>query len=116
MVDQKAEGAKVKFSKEQLNDKLASNPALARRNPNLDPSRGEGVRPRPGVEEQHVQHRQQRKPRVEKAVRQTFSVAITLYFADYRTRDADAALSTLLDCVIAARRQLENHTGDFNRV
>ena len=76
---------------------------------------GKRVGPHPGNQEQHVQHRAERKPRVEKAVRKTFRVAVTLRFADLRTRDPDAALSTLLDCIIAARRQLEGDTGNHRQ-
>lgn len=106
----------MKLTQEQLEERLARNPALAKRNPELGSVARVRIGPRPGLKEQHVQHRGQRKSQVEKAMCPKFRVSITLDFADYRTRDADAALSTLLDCVIAARRQLENHTGDFDCV
>ena len=67
----------------------------------------QGAGPHTSDQKLHVQHRKPTEPRVEAAVRQKFAVAITIKFADYRTRDHDAALSTILDCLIAARRFLE---------
>lgn len=92
------------MTSEQLEQKLRANPALRKANPHLA---GQGVRSYTGPEEQHVQHRPERKPRVEAALCKTFRISVDLHFADFRTRDPDAALSTLLDCIIAARRQLE---------
>lgn len=68
------------------------------------------VGPHPGSEELHVRHRGQEKQGVEKKVRHTFRITITLKFSDLRTRDPDAAVSTIFDCLIAARRFLERHS------
>jgi|ERR1700690_523659 len=57
-----------------------------------------------------VCHRGQKKPRVEAPLRQRFRVTIDFLISDQRNRDLDAGTSTILDCIIAARRQLE---GDF---
>ena len=106
----------ARFTSEQLDERLKSNAALRKRNPHLNSTGSQGIGPYTGNQEQHVQHRAERKPRVEKALRKTFRVTVTLRFADLRTRDPDAALSTLLDCIIAARRQLEGDTGNHRQI
>lgn len=35
-----------------------------------------------------------------------FRVSIVLYVSDYRRRDPDGALSTIMDCITSARRRL----------
>ena len=68
--------------------------------------------PHPGNQEQHVRDRKKGKSGMEKEVRRQFEITVTLKFADGRTRDPDAALSTILDCLIACRRQLEVYSSD----
>lgn len=40
-----------------------------------------------------------------------YRVSITLFMPDYTRRDVDGATSTLIDCLIAARRRLEVYSG-----
>lgn len=64
----------------------------------------------PRSEKLNVRNRGQEKQGVEKKVRQKFRITITLKFADERTRDSDAAISTIFDCLIATRRFLEGYS------
>src|ERR1700722_18675154 len=56
-----------------------------------------------------VLHCQPQEPGVETKVRQQFRVTIVLKYSDQRVRDPDAALSTILDCLVATRRLTERY-------
>lgn len=60
------------------------------------------------VEKQLLPNRGTENARLEKAVHRKFRLTITLKYSDNRVRDPDAALSTILDCLVATRRQLED--------
>jgi len=64
---------------------------------------------RPVTEKLDVRHREQEKPRVEAKMRQSYRVSITFLMSDNRVRDLDAGTTTLLDCIIAARRQMADN-------
>lgn len=64
----------------------------------------------------HVLDSKPRIPTVEKAVRPKFRIAIVLRYSDKRIRDPDASLSTILDALITARRQLEGIAGNIAKV
>lgn len=68
--------------------------------------------PHPSDKKLHVCHREKGKPRVEKAVRSEFHLAVAFRMSDGRLRDLDAGLSTIQDCIITARRQLEDNLRD----
>ena len=44
----------------------------------------------------------------------TYHLAVEIEVSDNRRRDLDGALSTLLDCCTAARRQLQNNYEDIS--
>ena len=76
-------------------------------NPHLFGGQGAGACASP--EKQHVRRRQQKQPPVEKGMRKQFRVSVTLRISDERARDIDNATVVLIDCLIAARRQLESY-------
>lgn len=51
-------------------------------------------------------HHEPEAAKVDGELHPRFRVTVTLYVSDNRRRDADGALSTIMDCVIAARRRL----------
>lgn len=54
-----------------------------------------------------------RTQRVDAKDRPRFRVSITFRFADRRVHDLDGCASTLLDCIVAARRYLDGDLGDY---
>jgi len=114
----------VKLSREQLEEKLARNPDLAKRNPDL--ARRQGLGPCAIVQKQEASDSRQPKrknantngagnKKMDGAMRPSFRVAVNLRVSDNRGRDADGALSTLLDCLVSAARRLRDvDNGDFN--
>lgn len=53
----------------------------------------------------------QENPPVDGQRDQQYRVTITFHISDRRRRDIDGGTSTLLDCIVAARRQLDGNTG-----
>ena|SRR6267378_8049006 len=49
---------------------------------------------------------QQKERRVDEGLHRQFRVAVHFKMSDRRRRDLDGGLATILDCLIAARRQL----------
>ena len=47
---------------------------------------------------------------VDEQVHPKFRVSVHLRYSNRRVRDIDGALSTILDCIVAARRQLASHS------
>src|SRR5688572_7366847 len=74
----------------------------------------EGNWPRPRTEFQKqsavVPHKQAQS-NLDAQVHGEFRVTITFHMSDLRPRDIDGGCSTILDCLCAARRQLENYSG-----
>ena len=68
----------------------------------------QGPGPCASPEKQLLPNRAKRSPRMETELRQKFRLTVTLRYSDNRVRDPDAALSTILDCLVATRRQLED--------
>lgn len=100
----------MKYSPDELRERLQRNPSLARLNPELFGNNGDQrTRPHPVSEKLVPRDRGPKKPRVEKESDGAFRVTVTLKFADERVRDSDAAISSIFDCIIAARRSLENY-------
>ena len=86
-----------------------------RRTLNRNPA-DQGLGPHTGAKKLNVQHREKGKPRMEKALRPKFRISIILKFSDDRARDPDAAYSTILDCLIAARRQVAECKTDIDHM
>lgn len=68
-------------------------------------------KPRPIIQKQQAPdegtpHNQPQATEVDERSYGQFHVAITLFVSDERERDGDGAESTLLDCLIAARKRL----------
>jgi hypothetical protein len=79
------------------------------------PARGPQPGPRTGEEEQLLRRRGPAKPKVARAVHPKFHITIIVRISDRRVRDLDAAATTLLDCLIALRRRLENSLPAYNK-
>lgn len=84
----------------------------AKPNPPSDQKPG----PHTGNKKLHVRNCGQKKPAMEKAMRRKFRVTITLKYSDERTRDSDAAVSSIFDAIIASRRFLEEYSGTLSQV
>lgn len=89
------------FSNEWLNEQLRK-PSVAARNPGL--AKLSGVQKREDANEARTNNRPG-KARMDETRNPRFKVSVTFRFSDNRKRDLDGALSTVLDCLIAAGRQ-----------
>ena len=74
-------------------------------------------RPRPGVQEQEDHRRQTidhgpEGKKVDGAGDCQHSLTVEVLMSDRRRRDLDGALATICDCIVAARRQLEDAAED----
>ena len=77
---------------------------------------GDGNGPRSVIQKRQTAIRdEQKEPRMDEDSDRAFRIHVTLKMCDRRNRDCDGALATLLDCLIAARRQLEDNSGYFSR-
>ena len=74
-------------------------------------TQGDRLGTRTEHQELDVCHCAEEKPAMEGELRGAFRVTIVFLVSDERTRDGDAGTSTLFDCIIAARRQLEGYFG-----
>jgi hypothetical protein len=67
----------------------------------------------PGEEKQHVRRGGPAKPKVARPVHPKFKVTIVVKVSDRRTRDLDAAATTILDCIVTLRRRLADSLPSF---
>tara|TARA_R110000824_G_scaffold255569_1_gene444504 strand:+ start:1126 stop:1470 length:345 start_codon:yes stop_codon:yes gene_type:complete len=69
----------------------------------------------PGSQKQKAHHaraidNRTQNTKMDDKLREQFCVTIEIQVSDLRVRDLDGSVSTIFDCLVAARRQLENHS------
>lgn len=92
----------MRFTQQQVDE---HNRRIAGKADGARPGAGAGEKKQQDADAGKVDHKTG-VSEVDGSVRPQFRVTVTLGYGDERRRDADGAVSTILDCLIAARRQL----------